>query len=365
VVTAARSGRRWTARLDAYQRRHRRLGFPIAVIYKFADDQGNYLAALITYYGFLSLFPLLLLLAAILGVVLDGDPSLQRDVLSSALSQFPVIGNDLSQPEQLGGSTVGIVVGSLVLLYGGLGIAQALQNAMNVAWGVPRNQRPNPLRARLRSIRLLGLGGLAVIGTTILSALGSSANSYGASVGVPLRVVLTASSVCINGALFVLLFVMATTRTLRFRDVAPGAILAAVIWQVLQSFGALILGTSFKHASTSNGVFGLVLGLIGFIYLEAVAIVFCVELNVVRLRGLYPRALLTPFTDDVQLTSADESAYASYAQAQRHKGFQRIGVGFDDADTRADARAAGRKHRRDEAPAAPDEPDQPTQGPGP
>ena len=61
--------------LDAYQRRHRRLGFPLAVVYKFTDDQGSYLAALIAYYGFLSLFPLLLLLVTILGFVLQGDPA--------------------------------------------------------------------------------------------------------------------------------------------------------------------------------------------------------------------------------------------------------------------------------------------------
>jgi uncharacterized BrkB/YihY/UPF0761 family membrane protein len=63
--------------LDGYQRRHRWLGLPIAVVYKFVDDQGGYLAALITYYGFLSLFPLLLILATVVGFVLPGAPALQ------------------------------------------------------------------------------------------------------------------------------------------------------------------------------------------------------------------------------------------------------------------------------------------------
>ena len=86
---------RLLAAVDRYQRTHRWLGFPIAAVYKFSDDQGPYLAALITYYGFLSLFPLLLLLVTILGFVLQNDPQLQAQLLDSALAQFPVIGSHL------------------------------------------------------------------------------------------------------------------------------------------------------------------------------------------------------------------------------------------------------------------------------
>ncbi|MGW1590183.1 hypothetical protein [Streptomyces sp. NPDC002386] len=66
------------ARLDRYQRRHRWAGVPLAVVYKFFDDQATYLAALLTYYGFVSLFPLLLLLVAILSGALHGNPRLQH-----------------------------------------------------------------------------------------------------------------------------------------------------------------------------------------------------------------------------------------------------------------------------------------------
>jgi membrane protein len=322
----------WAARLDAFQRKHRVLGFPIAVAYKYFDDQGNYLAALIAYYGFLSFFPLLLLLTAVLGFVLRGNVSLQHSVLESTLSQFPIIGTDLSNPRKLGGSTAGVVVGVVTSLYGGMGIANALQNAMNVAWGVPRNARPNPLRQRIRSVQLLCLGGVAVLGTTVLSALGSSADSFGASIGSGLALVLTGLSVAVNAVLFVILFRLGTARHLRIRDVALGALVAAAAWQALQYFGTAYVGTVIKHATASNSLFALVLGLIGFIYLEAVAVVVGVQLNVVRVRHLYPRALLTPFTDKVNLTPADEIAYASYVEAQRHKAFQRIGVGFDEND---------------------------------
>jgi YihY family inner membrane protein len=318
------------ARLDAFQRRHRVLGFPIAVTYKYFDDQGNYLAALIAYYGFVSFFPLLLLLTAILGFVLRGDVSLQHRVLNSTLSQFPILHGELADPRNLGGSSLGVIVGVLVSLYGGMGIANALQNAMNIAWGVPRNARPNPLHQRLLSVQLLGIGGLAVIGTTVLSALGSSANSFGASIGHSSALALTGVSVAVNAVLFILLFRLGTARPLRIRDVALGALLAAAAWQALQYFGTQFVGTGIKHATALNSVFALVLGLLGFIYLEAVAVVIGIQLNVVRVRHLYPRALLTPFTDKVELTTADEIAYSSYVEAQRHKAFQRIGVHFDD-----------------------------------
>ena len=83
-------------RLDRMQRRHPAAGYPLAVAYKFFDDQGNYLTAMITYYAFLSLFPLLLLLISILGFALHDDPGLQARVLDSALSRLPVIGQQIA-----------------------------------------------------------------------------------------------------------------------------------------------------------------------------------------------------------------------------------------------------------------------------
>lgn len=133
-----------TERVDTFQRRHPVIGFPIGVIYKFGEDQGPYLAALITYYGFLSLFPLLLLLTSVLGFVLDGRPELQQQILDSTLSQFPVIGDEIADPQGLRGSIGAIIVGGLVALYGALGIAQAIQNAMNVTWSVPRTTARTP-----------------------------------------------------------------------------------------------------------------------------------------------------------------------------------------------------------------------------
>jgi len=313
-----------TSTLDGLQRRHPAAGFPIAVLYKYFDDFGGYLAALIAYYGFLALFPLLLLGSTILGIVLSGNPAAQQSVLHSALSQFPVIGQQLRQPERIGGGLVGLLVGGLGALYGGLGVTMAAQNAMNTAWRVPRNSRPNPIKGRIRGVLLLATVGLAVLGTSVLSALGGGAGPLGAG----LRVLVLVASVALNAAAFILAFRVATARPLTVRQVAPGAVAAAVVWQLLQSFGTVYVGQVVKNASATNSVFAVVLGLIAFIYLTAVAVVLCVEVNVVRVDHLYPRALLTPLTDNVELTDADRRAYTGQAKAQRSKGFEQVDVRF-------------------------------------
>ncbi|WP_295697793.1 YihY/virulence factor BrkB family protein [Lapillicoccus sp.] len=314
-----------TDRLDGFQRRHHAAGYPLGVLYKYFDDNGGYLAALITYYAFVSLFPLLLLMSTVLGFVLAGNPHLQDQILHSALSQFPVVGSQLGDPKRIGGGPVGLVIGILGALYGGLGVAQATQYAMNTAWAVPRNSRPNPFKARGRSVVLLVTVGLAVVGTTALSTLGAS---NAGSLGPILKVLVLVASVAINAGAFIFAFRFAAARDLSARDVAPGAVTAAIIWQLLQTFGVVYVGHVVKGASATNGVFALVLGLLAFLYITATAVVLCVEANVVRIDRLHPRSLLTPFTDDVDLTSGDRRAYTSQAKAQRSKGFEEVDVRY-------------------------------------
>jgi membrane protein len=324
-------------RLDRYQRKHRRAGFPIAVLYKFVDDQGTYLAAIITYYGIVSLFPLLLLLSTVLNFVLEGHPSLQQDVLNSALGQFPVVGDQLTDPRGISGSGIGLVVGILGTVYGGLGVAQAAQNAMNTIWRVPRNSRPNPLTSRLRSLLLLLVVGLSVAGTTVITALGTTTEAFGAGVGAGLKVLLVVLSLAVNVGVFTLAFRIATARPLPWRCIVRGAVAAAVAWQALQYVGTAYIGSVVKHATATNSVFAFVLGLIAWIYLEALVVVLAVEYNAVRELKLYPRSLLTPFTDDVELTAADRRAYTGMAKTQRAKGFEDITVTFDQPRGDADA----------------------------
>ena len=311
--------------LDRLQRRNRALGFIVAVIYKYVDDQGSYLAALITYYAFVSLFPALLLLTTVLGVVLVGHPELQQQILQSAVAQFPVIGDQLGQPQGLSGGTIGVVIGIAGAVYGGLGVGQAVQNGMDTLWAVPRNIRPDPLRSRLRSLLLLLVLGGGLVATTALAAIGRASKSFGvfSTIGIVLAALL------INSAVSLTAFKVATARDVSFRQIAPGAIAAAVLWQLLQWFGTAYVAHVVKSASATNSVFALVLGLLAFLFLIANTLLLCATANVVATDRLHPRALLVQFTDDVSLTRGDRRAYASQAKAQRAKSFQRIDVTFD------------------------------------
>ena len=314
------------SRLDGYQRRHRWLGLPIAVVYKFVDDLGGYLAALITYYGFLSLFPLLLIFSTVLGFLLPANPQLQQQLIDSALSQFPIIGDQLTSSAQpLRGSGAGLAIGIVVALYGGLGVAVAIQNALNQVWAVPVNKRPDPLRARLRSLLLLVLFGIGVLLTTVLSALGTSSQQLGSGVRLAAIVLSTVA----NSGLFVLAFRTLTARNVSVRDVLPGAVMAAIGWQVLQSVGTIYVDYQLRGSSQVYGLFGIVLGLLAWIYVEALVIVLAAEVNVVLVRRLWPRALLAPVKEDVDLTHADRRSYESYANAQQYREAETITVDFE------------------------------------
>ena len=160
------------------------LGFPFAVRQKYAEDQGGYLAASVTYYAFFSIFPLLLVLVTLLGYALDGDPDLQRRVLDSALADFPVIGPQLEDNvHSLRGSVAALAVGIGVALWAGTGVALALENALDHIWGIPIRRRVNPLLARLRALLwIAALGGITLVGTVLASA--SAVASYGPAVRI-------------------------------------------------------------------------------------------------------------------------------------------------------------------------------------
>ncbi|WP_432521921.1 YihY/virulence factor BrkB family protein [Kineococcus sp. SYSU DK006] len=315
----------WVSRVDGFQRRHPLVSYPLAVVYKFYEDQGPYLAAIITYYGLLSLVPLLLLLSTVLGYVLAGNPGAQQAILESAATQIPVIRDEIGTPGSLGGGGTGLVIGIVGALYGALGIGLALQNAVNTAWGVPRNERPNPFASRLRSLLLIVTAGLFVVGTTVLNIV--LADLIGAQ-GTLLQWMTRAGYTALAALGFTMAFRLAAAHRPPLRTVLPGAVLMGVLWQFLQRFGGNLVGLVSERSSVSNQVFTAVLGVIAFLFVSSCVAVLCVEVDVVRVRRLYPRALLTPFTDAVSLTEGDQRAYTRLAQAQRHKGFERVHVEF-------------------------------------
>ncbi len=315
--------------VDDFQRRHPVIGFPLGVVYKFFDDQGNYLAAMLTYYAFVAIFPLMLLGTSILGFVLEGKPEWQDAILNSALRQFPIIGDQLGRPEGLRGSAAGVALGTAAALYGSLGLAQSLQNAMHVAWSVPRHARPNPLYARLKSLLLLVTAGVALLSVTVVSTVASTTTAF---FDVGTKWLLPPLTAVVVGTMLTILFRFAASGQHSFRRSAPGGYSLAVMWQLLQLGGAWYVAEVLVGTSSMTKTFGLVLGLVGFLFVGALTAVLAVEINVVLARKLYPRALLTIFTDAVDLTPADRRAYASYARMQRHKGFERVSVSWDEKE---------------------------------
>ncbi|MFJ8546999.1 YihY/virulence factor BrkB family protein [Streptomyces sp. NPDC093586] len=316
-------------RFDAFQRRHRWCGMPLGVVYKFADDQGMYLAALIAFYGFLSLFPLLLLLVSLLAALLQGDPALQEQVLESALRKFPVLGDQLKQNiHSFRSNGVALAAGVIGSLYGGLGVAQAVQTALNKVWAVPRYTRPNPLLSRVRGLMFIGLLAMGLLATTGVSAAASFTRIFGFDVGGGLRTGAVLAVVLLNAALLVMTVRILTPARIGARHLWGPAVGGACAWQALQWGGTYYVRNYLNGASATYGMFGIVLGLLAWLYLAAVVFVLTLETSAVRAHRLWPRSLLTPFTDNVRLTDADRRAYRSYAVTESFKGFQKVTVEF-------------------------------------
>lgn len=317
-------------RFDAYQRRHGAVGFAIAVVYKSVDDRAPYLAALVTYYAFVSVFPLLLLFVSIMGFVLQSDPSLRLQIVNSAVGDLPGIGAVLRRNIQgFKGSSAGIALGLIGLVYGALGAMQSAQYAFNHIYAVPRNEQPNPIRSRLRSLGLLVILGTTILISTGINFLIANGGSLSTGVGTGITVLGYIAALILNVALFSVSFQVLTALGLRWREVIAGGVLAGALWELLQTFGSRYVVHEVQHGSALYGVFGVVLATLAWIYLIALAIMVSAEINVVWSRRLWPRSLMSPFTDRMRPTAADLVAYESYAKASRFKGWQRIDVEFD------------------------------------
>ena len=265
-----------------------------------------------------------------LGFVLQDNSDLERRILDSALSQFPVIGDQLSDPQGLQGNRTAVVIGGLVALYGALGVAQALQNAMNVAWSVPRNRRPNPVKARLRSVLLIGTAGIAVLATTILSALGGSAAASGGGLfsgWVALLVTADRSGrqrSHLHRRLPRLHGHQAERARRRSRSDHRRRHLAVAATVRDGVRGQRRQGRQRHLRGVRRGARPARVDLPGGPRCRG-------ERRDQRRAHQAPVSarLLTPFTDNVDLTGADQRAYTDAATAQRHKEFESVDVTFD------------------------------------
>ena len=319
-------GNRYSA-FDRFQQRHRWLGFPLAVLQKYADDQGGYLAATITYYAFFAIFPLLLVLTTVLGFVLRGHRHLYQSIVDSALGQFPVIGPEL-RLHALHGSTLALGLGLAAALWAGMGVFLASQNAMNHLWGVPFKRRPDFLRARGRALLLLLLLGGGTLATTILAGLAS----FGASYGVAWKIGSIALSTTLNIGLFWVGFRMLTARDVSWRQLRGGAIGAGVLYEGLQTLGGYYVGHVLRNANNVYGTFALVIGLLSLIYLGAHITLLAAEANVVATRRLWPRSFSLMIEQPA--TRADKRALTQRGQIEERRQDETVSIDFPTAEQR-------------------------------
>jgi YihY family inner membrane protein len=275
-------------RADRFQQRHRVTALPASVMAKYRDDQASRLAGQISHAAFLAVFPLLLVLVTVLGVVLQGHTSLQDDIVDSALRQFPVIGSDLrNNVRQLStGNVLALVIGLLWLSYGSLKLSRSAQVMMAKVWGIERHDLPTLGKWIPRAAGFLVVLGVGFIAGGALAGLGAfgALGSGSAWIGVALSLV-------VNIGMYWCAFTVLVRLPDADRSVWPGAIVGGVGWTILQSIGALLVNHQLRHLSNLYGTFATVLGLIWWIALGSMVTVFAAEFNVVLTRHLWPRSL--------------------------------------------------------------------------
>jgi membrane protein len=312
--------RRRLKAFDHYQQGHRWVAIPFAILKKFSDDQAGSLAALIAYYGFFSLFPLMLVLVTVLGFVLHGDPHAQESVKNGVLHEFPIIGptikNDIGS---LHGSASTLVIGIVGALWGGLAVTNASQNAFNKVWAVPLKRRPSFLQTRMRGLAVLALLGALFIASSLVSGLvtGGLGGTLGAVAGIALALVL-------NVCLFLSAFRLLTAADVGTRCLMPGVLVASVMWEILQLVGGYYVTHVLKNANATYGVFGVVIGLLSWLYLGAQMTLYAAEINVVRARRLWPRSLAND-----PPTIGDEETLTALAKVEERIEAEQIDVHFD------------------------------------
>lgn len=309
-------------RADEEHQQRAWLAFPYAVMKKSGDDHTGNLAALIAYYGFLSLFPLMMVFVTLLGMFLRNNPELQDTIRASALTNFPVLGDQISENvKSLRGSGLALAIGLALALWAGLGVMKVMQTAMNTVWNVPYRYRPNFWLSLLRAVLMLVVLGVITVASAAAGSVGAGSDNWLFGIaGITLSIVL-------NLILFLLAFRILTAEDVTWGDVFPGAMLAAVAWTVLQALGGYYVSHQLQGASNTYGTFATVIGLLAWIYLGAQVTLFAAEVNVVKKRRLWPRAIVQP-----PLTDADERALKGYAEQEERRPEEDVRVRIDDPE---------------------------------
>jgi YihY family inner membrane protein len=307
-------------KIDGWQQRFTPAAFVFGVIKKFGDDNGGVLVANLTYTAFVTLFPLLLVFTTILGLVAAFNPAFKDAAENAVASQVPIIGKTLTS--QVGtlkrSSVIGLIVGLVVTIWGSTGLAQAGLYTMGHVWNLPGPDRPGYLPRLGRSMLFLALLAGGVIATTALAALSTYGNRP-----LPLLAFAEAVAAAVNAGMFVGGFRVLTPKVVDTLDLVRGAVIAGMLWTVLQVLGTYLVH-HFLHSDSAYGEFATVLGLVAWLYLAARITVYCAEINVVLARRLWPRAILHP-----PLTEADRTSLALQALEAQQRKEQEVHVTFD------------------------------------
>jgi membrane protein len=290
----------------------------MAVIRKFSNDQAGNLAALMAYYAFFSIFPLLLVFTTVLGFVLQGHPNLEHSAENSVLGRFPVVGGQISA-HALRGQVIALVIGLLGSLWGGLGVTNAAQNAFDRVWAVPFKNRPNFIYSRLRGLLLLMcLGVLFVVSAGVTGVVTSLGGPW-------VKVGGYAITLAVNFVLYIAAFRFLTAAIVPTRCLWLGAAIGAVILAVLQFVGGIYVKHVVSHASNTYGTFATVIGLLVWLHLIAQMTLYAAEVNVVVVRRLWPRSLFGP--PDVP---ADHETLTALAKVEERHQVEQVHVRFSE-----------------------------------
>jgi uncharacterized BrkB/YihY/UPF0761 family membrane protein len=299
---------------DRVQRRHGWLGFPYAVIKKYGDDDGGREAALIAYYGFLSIFPLLLLGVAVLSRVLADDPELRQRLVTATVP--PVLRSTVENSlAALPTSTVPFIAGLIGLLFSGTGVVFSAYQTLNHVAAVPRRIRAGFVSRYVRVFVMLAtllLGALAVGAlTVVVTALPSVPGAERALAVLGSAVVIFA--VLLFGARLLL------ARPAPIRALWPAAVLGAAAVTLVLNLGPPLLARLVSKAGPVYGSFATVAGMFALLYLVSQALVYSAEVAAVRYAGLWPRAL-----DLNRPTAADARALTLLAREQERIPAERV-----------------------------------------
>jgi membrane protein len=312
-----------TERVDSAQKDNERLSIAVATYKKFSDDKASNLATMIAFWAFFSIFPLLLVLVTVLSYVLPAHD--KHSVLTHVANLMPLL--DPNSVSALSGSWWAIVVGGLTALWSGLGVVRTTQFAFDSTWEIPYHQRPGTLKQVVRSVWVLATIGLGLVATTLISSFIISGSS-GVSLGPLTKVAGYVVAIALDVGLFIAAFKILTTRDVTVREVLPGALLAGVIFFILQELSAFIISSHLKNAQSTYGHFATVITILWWFYLQAQVTLLGAELNVVLAERLYPRTLVgEPKTD------ADRRALQSYVAERAYTPNQSVETRIEPAET--------------------------------